>query len=124
MNLESLKEMKPTRVSHGRPSSSLTDKEWQSQFALMKMHVIPYQKTITRMGGRYSKESGFQYENYDGVTNWQSYCSYINDILRNIRKGHCEYTYYAYQIVDLLKFHYEDLRTRYCDGYWEVWLER
>ena len=77
------------------------------------------------MGGKYSRGSEKVGENqeYDGITNWQSYCAYINDILRNIRKGGYDYCYYGYQIVELLKFHYNDLRTRYCDGYWKVWLE-
>ena len=80
------------------------------------------------MKGKYSKESGIWNEEtngtYHGLTNWQSYCSYINDVLRNIRKGQVDYCYYIYQILDLLKFHYSDLKTKYCDGYWEVWLER
>lgn len=28
MNLESLKNIKPTRTTHGRPAPTLTDKEW------------------------------------------------------------------------------------------------
>ena len=80
------------------------------------------------MTGKYSKESGKWNEEtqgtYHGCTNWQQYCSYINDILSIIRSGQVDYCYYIYQILDLLKFHYDDLKTRYCDGYWEVWLER
>lgn len=124
MNLETLKEIKPTRTTHGRPSSTLTDKEWQNQFAVMKLYITPFQKSITRMGGKFSKESGKEVDNYDGITNWQSYCSYINDVLKNIRKGNHEYCYFGYQIVDLLKFHFDTLKTKYCDGYWEVWLEQ
>jgi hypothetical protein len=89
----------------------------------MKLYITPYKKDITRMGGKYSKESGMEMNNYDGITNWQSYCTYINDVLKNIRKGYHEFCYFTYQIVDLLKFHYDDLKTRYCDGYWEVWLD-
>lgn len=122
MNLETLKEIKPTRTMQARPSSTLTDKEWQNQLEAMKLYITPHKKSVTRMGGKFSKESGKQIENYDGITNWQSYCVYINDVLKNIRKGHHEYCYFGYQIIDLLKFHYDDLRTKYCDGYWEVWL--
>lgn len=60
---------------------------------------------------------------YPGCTNYQEYCSYINDVLSNIRAGQKDYGYFIYQIMDLAKFHYHDLRTKYCDGYWEVWLE-
>lgn len=123
MNLETLKEIKPTRTTHGRPSYTLTDKEWQNQFATMKLYITPHKKSVTRMGGKFSQESGIHIENYDGITNWQSYCSYINDILKNIRAGNRDYCYFGYQIIDLLKFHYNNLKTKYCDGYWEVWLE-
>lgn len=123
MNLETLKEIKPTRFIQGRPSSTLTDKEWQNQLAAMKLYITPYDKSVTRMGGKFSKESGKQMENYDGITSWQSYCVYINDVLKNIGAGNHDFCYYSYQIVDLLKFHYDTLRTRYCNGYWEVWLE-
>lgn len=123
MNLETLKDIKPTRTTNGRPSYSLTDKEWQNQFSIMKLYIKPYAKSITRFGGKGSRELGMAQENYDGITNWQSYCAYINDVLKNIRRGNHDFCFYGYQIVDLLKFHYNTLRTKYCDGYWEVWLE-
>lgn len=122
MNLETLKEIKPTRVTHGKPVSTLTDKEWQEQFNFMKLYIEPYKKA-TRLGGKYSRESGMKVKNYDGITNWQIYCAFINDVLKQIRAGKHEYCYFGYQIIDLLKFHLNDLRTKYCDGYWEVWLE-
>ena len=126
MNLESLKNIKPARTTHGRPSSTLTDKEWQNELSVMKLYITPHNKTVTRMGGKYSKGQELRTENneYHGITNWQSYCAFINDVLKNIRSGNRDFCYYGYQIIELLKFHYEDLRTRYCDGYWEVWLER
>lgn len=126
MNLETLKQIKPSRFNNGRPSSTLTDKEWQNQFEATKLYITPYDKSVTRMGGKFSRESGKGYENndYDGITNWQSYCSYINDVLKTIRTGNHDYCYFGFQIIDLLKFHYNDLKTRYCDGYWEVWLAK
>ena len=78
--------------------------------------------------GKYSKESGMWNNEtmgeYQGCTNWQQYCWFINDVLENIRSGQKDYCYYINQIMDLVKFHFHTLRTRYCDGYWEVWLER
>ena len=126
MNLESLKNIKPNRTTHGRHSSTLTDKEWQNELSVMKLYITPHNKTVTRMGGKYSRGQELRTENneYYGITNWQSYCSFINDVLKNIRAGNRDFCYYGYQIIELLKFHYEDLRTRYCDGYWEVWLDR
>lgn len=129
MTLEELREKKIISNTDGRPSSSLTDKKWQEELNVRKVFITPYNdKEPKCLSGKYSKEStnwGQEAQNsYDGCTNWQSYCSYINDILHNIRSGQVDYCYYIYQILDLLKFHYDDLRTRYCDGYWEVWLEK
>ena len=128
MTLEELKEMKLISNTNGRPTSAMTDEKWQKEFNLRKMFITPYHKDIKKLKGQYSKESGMWNEEtqgtYYGCTSWQSYCSYINDILNNIRSGQVDYCYYIYQILDLVKFHYNTLKTRYCDGYWEVWLER
>ena len=128
MTLEELKEMKLISNTNGRPSATLTNEKWQKEFNIRKMFITPYPKNIKKLKGKHSKESGMWNEDtqgtYYGCTNWQSYCSYINDVLSNIRSGQVDYCYYIYQILDIAKFHYDDLRTRYCDGYWEVWLER
>ena len=126
MTLEELREMKLVSNTNGRPSSTLTNEKWQKEINIRKLFVAP--TNLKKMQGKYSKESGVwnveTQGEYHGITNWQSYCSYINDILSNIRAGQVDYCYYIYQIMDLLKFHYNDLRTKYCDGYWEVWLEK
>lgn len=128
MTLEELKEMKLVSNTNGRPSSTLTDEKWQKEFNVRKMFITPHQKNIKKLTGKYCEESGMWNEEingeYKGKTNWQSYCRYINDVLSNIRAGQIDYCYFIYQIMDLAKFHYDNLRTRYCDGYWEVWLER
>ena len=127
MNFEDLKNIKPTRTTHGRPSYNLTDKKWQTEFELMKLYVKPYPKHITRMSSTYLMDITSKDENgenkYDGKTNWQSYCAYINDVLTELKLGHVDYCYFGYQIHQLLKFHHDALRTKYCDGYWKVWLE-
>lgn len=127
MTLEELKEMRIVSNTNGRPSSNLTDEKWQKEFNVRKAFVKPYSKNITRLTGQGSKESGMWNEEtqgtYHGRTNWQEYCAYINDVLWNIRSGQRDYCYFIFQIEDLLKFHYDNLRTKYCDGYWEVWLE-
>ena len=128
MTLEELKEMKLISNTNGRPSATLTNEKWQKEFNIRKMFITPYPKNIKKLKGKHSKESGMWNEDtqgtYYGCTNWQSYCSYVNDVLSNIRSGQVDYCYYIYQILDIAKFHYNDLKTRYRDGYWEVWLER
>ena len=128
MTLEELREMKIVSNTNGRPLSTLTDEKWQKEFLVRKMFITPFSKDVKKFGGKYSKESGIWNEEtsgvYHGQTNWQEYCSYINDVLRNIKAGQVDYCYFIYQIMDLAKFHYgrKELKTRYCDGYWEVWL--
>lgn len=113
--------------TNGRPSPFLTDDIWQQEFNKIKTFVTPYRKNIRQLGGKFSKDTGnWNSEtqgSYYGNTGWQSYCAYINDVLGCIRSGRTDYCYYISQIIDLLKFHLNDLRTRYCGGYWEVWLE-
>lgn len=129
MTLEELEERRIISNTNGRPTSTLTDEKWQKEFNIRKMLITPYKDGHRKkISGKYARESGKWNEEtqgkYDGCTNWQSYCTYINDILTNIRAGQIDYCYFIYQILDLLKFHYDDLRTKYRDGYWEVWLAK
>ena len=129
MTLEELREMKIVSNTNGRPTSTLTNEKWQKEFNVRKMFITPFSKDVKKLGGKYSKEFGIWNEEtsgeYHGQTNWQEYCSYINDVLRNIKSGQVDYCYFIYQIMDLAKFHYgnKQLKTKYRDGYWEVWLE-
>ena len=88
MTLEELKEMKLISNTNGRPSATLTNEKWQKEFNIRKMFITPYPKNIKKLKGKHSKESGMWNEDtqgtYYGCTNWQSYCSYINDVLSNI----------------------------------------
>lgn len=123
MTLEELKAGRKISNTDGRPVSWLTDELWQKEIEIRKS-FITHVKT-KKMNAKYATEGAKKGDvNYHGPTQFQSYCSYINDVLRNIRKGEVDYCYFIYQIEDLLRFHYNDLRTRYCDGYWEVWLEK
>lgn len=127
MTLEEFREMKIVSNTNGRPSPTLTDEKWQKEFNLRKIFITPHNKKVKQLRGQNSKESGKWNEEtqgtYHGQTNWQEYCTYINDVLRNIRSGQVDYCYYIYQIMELAKFHIDTLKTRYRDGYWEVWLE-
>lgn len=126
MNLEELKTLKIISNTDGRPLSSLTDEKWQKEINIRKLFITPYDKKIKKLKGsgfaEYDREKGENQSAYYGQTNWQEYCRYINDVLKNIRSGQTDYCYYIYQIEDLLKFHYDELKTKYCGGYWEVWL--
>lgn len=129
MTLEELRKKNIISRTDDRPSDSLTDEKWQKELEIRKFFIQQYKDGKTkRLSGKYTIESGKWSEEihgkYLGCTNWQSYCTYINDILRNIQGGQVDYCYYIYQILDLLKFHFNDLKTRYCDGYWEVWLDK
>ncbi|MEY8339476.1 hypothetical protein AALB16_15905 [Lachnospiraceae bacterium 62-35] len=127
MTLEELRKMKLISNTDGRPCSTLTNQKWQKEFTIRKAFIVPYKKDVKTLKSTYSQESG-KWNNtqsrYYGCTGWQTYCAFINDVLKNIRSGQIDYCYYIFQIMDLLKFHYDDLRTRYCDGYWEIWLEK
>ena len=126
MNLEDLKNLEFISRKNGTPSDSYTNEKWQKEFKIMKLLTRPTK--LLKMSGKHTRESGFWNEEtmgtYYGATNWQDYCRYINDVLSNIRANQIDYCYFFYQIADLLKFHKDELRTNYCDGYWEVWLER
>lgn len=130
LSCETLREMGILSNTDGRPVSSLTDEKWQKEFAIRKA-LIPEDvgKNIgKRLKASMSTEPLKWNEEtqgtYHGTTNWQQYCAFINDILRNIESGQIDYCYFIYQILDLLKFHRNDLKTKYINGYWEVWLDK
>ena len=58
MTLEELKELRLISNTNGTPSSSMTDEKWQKEIKIRKAFVTPYPKNITKMTGKYSKESG------------------------------------------------------------------
>lgn len=123
---ESLRKTTHFGNGNGRPSPTLTDRQWQQEFQIRKLQIKPYSPNHTRMGGRYSRESYKRNDEdgaYDGPTNYQQYCHTINDMLSVIRSGKIDFCFFTYQIMDLLRFHYNDLRTKYIDGYWMVWLD-
>lgn len=124
IDIEELKKNKIISNTEGRPTSTLTDEKWQKEFEIRRSMTIPFSPEQKRFGGKYSRcyeKKGIA--NYCGMTNYQQYCRYINDVAMNIRKGKTDYCYFIYQIIDLLKMFKDNLRTRYSNGYWTVWLE-
>ena len=91
----------------GRPPKNYSNAQWKEDFLLIKEHITQYDfDTIT-----ISQDVNF----CDGSSNEDSeeyyYCSFINDVLVNIRNGQVDYCYYIYQISELLKYEYDNLKT-------------
>lgn len=127
MTLKELKKRNIISDTDGRPLDSLTDEQWQKEFIIRKSLIqTTSQKKLNckqfREPDLWNMEKN---ELYDGPTQWQNYCWYINDVLRVIRKGDKDYCYFIYQIMELARFHFHDLKTKYIPEYkcWEVWLE-
>lgn len=91
-----------------RPPKEYTNKEWLSDFENLKRTVIPAQEDRMR-----EIPDTSSYGSYYGKTQYQNYCSFINNILRNIRRGEVDYCYYIYQIADLLKYEKERLEVQW-----------
>ena len=110
----------------GRPSDNMTDKLWQPVFKQIKKKNVPfidgYKK---RMKYQYIKPIIDEDGNFlpDQTTCYQRYCMFINSTLREIRQGKIAYAYYLHQIYVLLRFH-SNLKTKFKDYYWEVWLDK
>lgn len=127
MSLEQLREQRLISNSNGKPTDLMTDEKWQLEFELRKrfikkhdIHIKRFGRLYTRMTGTWNEENG----KFQGDTNYKYYCSYMNDVLKNIKCGKVDYCYFIYQITDLYRFDFgtRELKTKYCDGYWEVWL--
>ncbi len=129
MNLDDMQKSfwASTSPDSGRPSPIMSDAQWQLKFSAMRKAATP--TTRKRYGGLYSTDSGGhdarRYGAYIGSTNYQNYCSFINDALSAMRHGGRALCFYTYQIADLLRFETKRLQTRYIpeDEWWECWLE-
>lgn len=126
MTWKELEELRVVSSSTGRPSDSMTDEKWQLEFKIRKHFIEPYNFKSKRL---YRINCPITWDK--NITNWQNYCWYINDVLKNIEAGGHDYCYYLYQVIELLKFYPDNLKTKYCKfndnedegGYWEVWLK-
>ena len=123
-----LEDLQQVNLSAGRPSSTMTNKQWQDRFAVMRLIVAPAKHS--KMKSTKGSTSNPSLAN-DGVEpQWLRYRTYINSVLKEIRAGNEDYCYYIYQITDLLRYEHDTLRTEYiCDqpgkpGFFRVWLEK
>lgn len=82
-----------------KPPEGMTNPEWQKYFAQMRKQVKPsYSRYMV-----YPTYRG-QNDEYYGDTIYQTYCKFINNILRAIRSGECDYCFFVYQVAELLKY--------------------
>ena len=130
LNNFSIKDLKDMRLfvsKKGRPTSEMTDIIWQQLFSRIKDTTIPFEngKTKNMKKSRHFRilNELWDYE-IDFTTDWDRYCMFINSVLKDIRAGHKASCFYIYQIQELLKFHKDNLDTRYDqeNKEWEVWL--
>ena len=111
----------------GRPTSNMTDDVWQQIFNRIKDTVISFEDGETRKMKVSSRSRIFNecmdYE-IDATTDWHRYCMFINSVLKDIRSGNKASCFYIYQIQELLKYHKNNLQTKYDqkNKEWEVWL--
>lgn len=119
-------ELKELYNGHVRkPLSYLTNYEWQQYFQIMKSLNKPsIDKKLKR---RYCSYNNFGFSDSTYNESMDShYCNYINDVIKAITKEKIhDYCYYAYQVIDLLKF-VPNLQSRLVSdrngSYIEVWV--
>ena len=126
--LEELLEMKLISNTNGRPPSYLTNEKWQKEFELRKTFLTPHPSNVKSLSSRYCQDNRIvnSEENpYYGATNYQTYCLFINDVIKELRKGNVDYCYFIYQIEELYRF-FPNLKTLFIENgrYWQVWLDR
>lgn len=125
--INDLKDMRLFLSKKGRPTSEMTDVIWQEIFDRIKDTTIPFKEGKTK---KMKKERNIRILNefwdyeIDLTTDWDRYCMFINSVLEDIRAGHKSSCFYFYQIQELLKFHKDELVTKYDqkNKEWEVWL--
>ena len=129
LTIRDLQETRYNQTSHlsGRFSSTMTNKQWQNKFLLMKALVTPSQDYKLRYRDTFEKKYEHSDDDieYYGSTTWHYYVLFINSVLTSLRKGEVEYAYYCYQVRDILRFEHDRLQTEYLPSQQMVkmWLE-
>jgi hypothetical protein len=89
-----------------RPSDDYSNKQWQLDFEKLKTKIQP-----SRLSKMPVTPDGIINGTYHGKTQYQYYCGFINDILKNIRNGQVDYCFYVYQVAELLKYEHDRLKV-------------
>lgn len=127
-SIQDLKDMRLFLSKKGRPTSNMTDEIWQQIFSRLKDTTTPIEngKNQKMKVSRHSRiiDAFWDYE-LDCTTDWHRYCMFINSVLKDMRSGHKASCFFVYQIQELLKFHKDNLQTKYDqeNKEWEVWLK-
>lgn len=95
----------------GKPSKNYTNSQWQEDFSRIKSEVNPSTSKIMKIIPEHYNHNN----TYHGMTQYQYYCGFINDILRHIRKGKSDYCYCVYQIAELLKYEHDRLKADWLE---------
>lgn len=95
----------------GKPPIGYTKRDWQRDFADIKSKVT----AVNRRKMNVIPDTGSNSHAYRGKTQYQYYCSFINDILNTIRHGKVDYCYYTYQVEELLKHEYDRLEVDWLE---------
>lgn len=103
LSKEDLRKMGLIQNTDGMPRKSLTDEAWQMEIELRKKFLPAYPKDMDRL--YVSKTEAFSSNGY--------YKTFINDTLKDLKKGLIGYCFYIYQIEELLKFYPKELKTKY-----------
>lgn len=98
----------------GQPRKGYTKEDWAKDFAAMKNRT-KQSAVFQRMPVIADKKR--KNETYHGKTQYQYYCSFINDILQMIRKGECDYCYTFYQVEELLKYEHDRLVAEWLPNF-------
>lgn len=82
-----------TALSERESLIGMTDSAWQKQFYELRQAVKPSMNKSMKTS--YPVRVNGWYEKSERVdTQWQNYCRFINDILKNIRLGEKDYCYH------------------------------
>lgn len=95
----------------GRPPENYTDLQWQQDFIRIKESINP--SSLRKM--KFSRDPNNPNYTYHGKTQYQYYCSFINNILSTIRNGESDYCYCIYQVAELLKYEHDKLKTKWLE---------
>lgn len=97
-----------------KPPKGYTKKDWQRDFAIMKKQtkLATGFKQMPVIADRREKD-----HTYYGKTQYQCYCSFINDILKTIRDGEEDFCYAFYHVEDLLRFERDRLKAEWLPEY-------
>lgn len=102
----------------GRLIPGTTNEDWQLYFNVLRNKIIPSSNKRMQLFSSYSLSYGIHGygAKYHGNTNYESYCKFINGVLKAIRSGELDFCYYVYQVQDLLRYEHEHLQCIYLES--------